>query len=194
MASPPLAGPSRRRSVLTSLQKLLRAIRNLLIRSTARPGTDNDQADLRLTGADKRRHPRVNLAETTVQVTDGCLFATALIDNISLCGICLRNLPEQLYRSARRLTVYSCDNPGIPILHIQPQWETTGWDGKTIGASILNTSETWRLFFVHTAGRLKACPPLRRSCLQVPEDVSYGHTDPKPGRAHAPAGKQGGWI
>lgn len=114
---------------------------------------DCQQGDRAPTGSDKRRHPRINLAETRVQVTDGCLFATALIDNISLCGICLGHLPEQLYRSARQLTVYSSDNPGIPILQIQPQWQTTGWDGRTIGASILNNSETWRLFFVHTAGQ-----------------------------------------
>lgn len=155
MVSPPLAGSSRRPTAPQPLQKLLRTIRDLLSRSTVPTAADDHPADSRPTGSDKRRYPRVNLAETRVQVTDGCLFATALIDNISLCGICLRNLPEQLYRSARQLTVYSSDNPGIPILHIQPQWQTTGWDGKTIGASILNNSETWRLFFVHTAGQLE---------------------------------------
>lgn len=161
MVSHPTTGSSRRRFPIPTLQKLLWAIRRLLTRSSVTPEPDRDQIDQelsrndqRLTAADKRRYPRINLTDTTVQVTDGCLFATALIDNISLCGICLRNLPEQLYRSARQLTVFSNDNPGIPILHIQPKWESTGWEGKTIGASILNTSETWKLFFVHTAGRM----------------------------------------
>ena len=110
----------------------------------------------RLTTADQRKNPRIHLTYTTVHVTDGCLFATALIDNISLCGICLCNLPEQLYRSARQLTVFSSEKPGIPILHIQPQWEDTSWDGKTIGATILNTSESWKLFFAHTASRMES--------------------------------------
>lgn len=149
MVSPPLAGPSRRRSLSPALRKLLRTIRGLFRRPTV-PAAAIDLP----TGSDNRRHPRVNLAETRVQVTDGCLVATALIDNISLRGICLGHLPEQLYRSARQLTVYSSDNPGLPILHIQPQWQTTGWEGKTIGASILNSSETWRLFFDHTTGQL----------------------------------------
>jgi hypothetical protein len=162
MVSHPTTESSGRRFPVPSLLKLLRAIRGLLTRSTDTLAPDRDQVDhgvsgndRHLTAADQRRYPRINLTETTVQVTDGCLFATALVDNISLCGICLRNLPEQLYRSARQLTVFSNDNPSIPILHIQPKWESTGWDGKTIGASILNTSETWKLFFVHTAGRME---------------------------------------
>lgn len=163
MATPASTDPSRGRFPVPPLHKLWRAFRKLLTRPTAPVALDHlNQANheisgsKHLTAADKRQHPRINLTETTVQVTDGCLFATALIDNISLCGICLRNLPEQLYRSARQLTVYSSDNPGIPILHIQPKWETTGWDGKTIGASILNTSEPWSLFLVHTAGQIQA--------------------------------------
>jgi hypothetical protein len=163
MVSHPTTESSRPRRPMQPLQKLLRAIRQLLTRSTVTLAPDRDLVDQEMSGndqcltaADKRRYPRINLTETSVQVTDGCLFATALIDNISLCGICLRNLPEQLYRSARQLTIFSSDNPGIPILHIQPKWESTGWEGKTIGASILNTSETWKLFFVHTAGRMEA--------------------------------------
>jgi hypothetical protein len=164
MTTPPTTDASRRRFPMQPLQKLLGTFRRLLSRPAVpvalehRSQTDHEKCSGKQhpTAADKRRHPRINLTETTIQVTDGCLFATALIDNISLCGICLRNLPEQLYRSARQLTVYSTDNPGIPILHIQPEWETTGWDGKTIGASILNTSEPWNLFLVHTAGKREA--------------------------------------
>jgi hypothetical protein len=156
----PKTGPSRR-SPEKPLNRLFRAVRHLLTQCT---GTflprfasihKNSREDRqRLATVDKRKNPRIHLAETTVHVTDGCLFATALIDNISLCGICLCNLPEQLYRSARQLTVFSSENPGMPILHIQPQWEDTSWDGKTIGATILNTSETWRLFLVQASSRM----------------------------------------
>lgn len=106
--------------------------------------------------SEKRRHPRIPLKNTQVHVTDGCLFATAAIDNISANGICLRNLPEQLYRSSNQLTVFSSDNPGLPVLHIAPRWQRTGWNGKTIGAQVLNISETWQLFFIHAASRLDA--------------------------------------
>lgn len=163
MVFPPATGTSRRRSPVQPLQRLFRAIgRRRLTRATAplfsrfNPAhRDEGKGHQHLAAADKRRHSRICLADTTVKVTDGCLFATALIDNISPRGICLRNLPEQLYRSAGQLTVFSSDNPGIPILHIQPRWENTGWGGKTIGTAILNASGTWRLFFVHAAGHLE---------------------------------------
>lgn len=103
--------------------------------------------------ADKRSQPRVHLKNTLVQVTDGCLCAIAQIDNISPSGICLCNLPDQLYRSAGQLTVFSSDNPGLPVLHIEPRWEHKGRTGKSIGAAILNASETWRLFFTHAASQ-----------------------------------------
>ena len=107
------------------------------------------------TGAiDKRRHPRVTLHNIPVHVTDGCLFATAMLENISPDGICLRSLPEQLYINAGKLTVFSSNNPGLPVLQIEPRWQKSGWGGKTLGAVILNTTDAWRLFFVHTAGQL----------------------------------------
>jgi len=161
MVFSPATGTPHRPSSETPLQQLFRTLGQRLARATSslrshfKPARlDEGQGNQRMTGADQRLHPRIQLADTTVQVTDGCLFATALIENISPCGICLRNLPEPLYRSAGQLTVFSSDNPGIPILHIQPRWENTNWSGKTIGAAILNASETWRLFFMHAAGRL----------------------------------------
>lgn len=117
---------------------------------------DSEPSDPAAKSRDKRRQPRIQLANTSVHVTDGCLFATAQIDNISPSGICLCKLPEQLYRSQVPLTVFSNDNPAIPVLHIEPRWETTDWAGKTIGAAILNTSDAWRLFFVRAAGQLEA--------------------------------------
>lgn len=105
---------------------------------------------------ENRHHFRVPVQSTQVRVTDGCLCATAEIDNISPVGICLRHLPEQLYHDAERLTVFSSDNPGLPVLHIKPRWERIERDGKTIGATIDNASESWQLFFTRTAGQTAA--------------------------------------
>lgn len=143
-----------------ALKRLLRAIQRRWAESTdtlffrfSPVPADAGQSDSPLATADKRLQPRIRLKNTSIHVTDGCLFATARIDNISPSGICLSNLPEQLYRSAGRLTVFSSDDPGIPVLHIEPRWELTGCKGKTIGAAILNASDTWRLYFVHAANR-----------------------------------------
>lgn len=155
---------SHNRAAKPTLKRLFRAVRRRWAASAA--GTffslfntvplNTGQTESPQAMADKRRQPRIHLTNTSVYVTDGCLFATARIGNISPSGICLCNLPEQLYRSAGRLTVFSNDDPGLPVLHIEPRWEQTGWSGKTIGAAILNASETWRLFFVHTASQIEA--------------------------------------
>lgn len=110
----------------------------------------------RTNGTELRCHPRVPLRNVTVHVTDGCLFATATMENISPNGLCLSSLPEQLYNHGGGLTVYSSNNPGLPVLQIQPRWQKNGWNGKTIGASIIDVTEAWRLFFVHTASQQTA--------------------------------------
>lgn len=117
--------------------------------------TDNGPPAPLPSSPDKRRHLRIALSATTVRVTDGCMFATARMENISPDGLCLGNLPEQLFRSPGRLTVFSSDNPGLPVLHVEPRWQRTGRGGKTMGATILNATESWRVFFVHTASRMQ---------------------------------------
>ena len=132
------------------LRSLLRSLESTLsehIFSQKTPGNTTAQA------SDQRQHPRVPLQNTTVHVTDGCLFATALLENISPSGLCICNIPEQLYKNAGKLTVFSSDNPGLPVLQIEPRWQKNSWRGKTIGAVILNATDAWRLFFVHTAGQ-----------------------------------------
>ena len=140
-----------------ALLHLVRWSKGVLRAVTSRPGATVDSAGTmesqRSGSADQRRHPRIALNDITVHVTDGCLFATASLDNISSAGICLCNLPEQLYKNAGELTVFSSENPGLPVLHIAPRWQKTEWNGKTIGATILNATDAWRLFFVHTASQ-----------------------------------------
>ena len=142
------------------IARLMRAVQQRWRQSTGllHPRTDRPADDALSASAppsvDNRCHLRIPIKTTLVRVTDGCLCATAEIDNISLLGICLRNLPEPFYRDAESLTVFSSDNPGLPVLHIKPRWERTDWKGKTIGASIVNASESWHLFFLRTASQV----------------------------------------
>lgn len=142
------------------VQQLLRWSHEILRAMTRHSGaaapTVPTIATQRASSADQRCHPRIPLHDITVHVTDGCLFATAALDNISPTGLCLCKLPEQLYNHSGELTVFSSDNPGLPVLHIQPRWQQTTWNGKTIGAAILNATDAWRLFFVHTASQFSA--------------------------------------
>lgn len=137
----------------STFRGLLRAVGQRLFRSAAAflsRCTPLGRAEYRnahgLAISEKRRHSRLRITAAKVHVTDGCFFATGLIDNISPGGICLCHLPERLYRDSGKLTVFSSDDPGLPILHIEPRWEKTSWDGKTIGAEVLNPSETWPYF------------------------------------------------
>lgn len=163
MALPPNTTPAQEPKPGSLLQRLVQAVRRrrslLAVTRFARLGAEcngDGSAGAALPEEEKRRHPRIGLTATSVHVTDGCLCATADLANISPAGICLCKLPEQLYRSASRLTIYSSDNPGLPVLHIEPRWERTGWNGKTIGAAIVNAPRTWRLFFFRTARQLEA--------------------------------------
>ncbi len=103
---------------------------------------------------DKRRHPRIKIASTTISVTDGCIFSTAVVENISEFGICLKDLPEPLYKNADILTIFSNDDKTIPTLRIKPKWErTVERRGKTIGAAIVEISDEWSSFF-ENSGKL----------------------------------------
>lgn len=96
--------------------------------------------------AEQRRETRIPLLGTVVQVTDGCLAAAARLEDVSLHGVRLGNLPEQLYRHSGPLTVFSNDNPGLPVLQVFPRWQHTNWSGKTIGARVLHDPPAWREF------------------------------------------------
>ena len=147
------AEPPIRRLLREMRRQWRRSVGSLLTRTGRTAGTAQSTAAVPV---EKRRHRRIPLKNTLVRVTDGCLCATAEIGDISPCGICLRNLPEQLYHGAGRLTVFSSDDPGLPVLHIAPRWQRTGWRGKTIGAAIVDVPEAWHLFFVRAAGGIGA--------------------------------------
>ena len=148
MNFPKNTNPSAR--IAGTLLQLVRWSQGVLRAMTSSPVATVDSAGAidgqRSGSADQRRHPRIPLNDITVHVTDGCLFATASLDHISPNGICLYNHTDEL-------TVFSSDNPGLPVLHIAPRWQKTGWNGKTIGATVLNATDSWRLFFVHTASQ-----------------------------------------
>jgi len=160
METPPIPAPSPR-SPLAHLRRLVRMTSlwrvhvTITILSLFRaPGDNNGNKGVgTLMGREQRRHPRISLTGVPVHVTDGCLFANALIGNISASGLCLRNLPDQLYRGAGRLTVFSSDDPGMPVVQIEPRWQSITWGGKTIGAAVVDNPNTWKCYFVHTAER-----------------------------------------
>ncbi|WP_028583334.1 hypothetical protein [Desulfogranum mediterraneum] len=110
-------------------------------------GSDNSPPSGGIAGqGDKRRSSRIAVSPLSVNVTDGCIFCVALLDNISSKGVCLKELPNRLYRDTEILTLFSHDQGQIPLLHVQPRWQSQGSNGKKIGASIINPGAAWESF------------------------------------------------
>lgn len=114
------------------------------------PWKKRTDADATCQIIDKRQHARINLSGTMVNVTDGCIFCTALVDNVSTVGICLSKLPESLYKKADSLTIFSSNNDRMPTIHVQPKWEKSRQHGKTLGAIIVDVSEEWTTFLTNS--------------------------------------------
>ncbi len=100
-------------------------------------------------GQERRRGLRVHLLHAPVQVTDGCFFAPARLENISPSGVCLGNLPEQTCWRSGQLIVYSSTNPAMPVIQVEIVWEQSRQGDRIAGASILNMSRTWLMFFAN---------------------------------------------
>lgn len=126
----------------------------VLLRTSA--GHNGKQTERIQLAKEKRQSPRIYLTETPVHVTNGCLSAHALLDNISADGICLRNLSEQIFNDSVLLTVFSNDDPAMPVVQIEPRWAKIRWDGTIIGGAVIGSTHAWRCYFVHTAERFAA--------------------------------------
>ncbi len=99
---------------------------------------------------EKRTNLRTVLPATKVDVTDGCISCTASLLNVSSCGVCLTDLPENLYSNSAPLTLFGTKKDEIPVIQISPQWVQNESGRKAIGASIINPPEKW-LHFIKTS-------------------------------------------
>ncbi|PIE55711.1 MAG: hypothetical protein CSA34_08035 [Desulfobulbus propionicus] len=95
---------------------------------------------------DLRRYKRVDVNSTSVNVTDGYIFCTGQLANISGVGACLKQLPCSLDREAERITVFINDAGFQPVLHLQPVWSEDSVSGKVLGGLIKNTPDNWKQY------------------------------------------------
>ena len=95
---------------------------------------------------EKRTDNRTELNTVKIGLTDGCISCTAKLKNISTKGVCLSDIPKNLYNNLDSLTLFGPDQEGIPTVQIYPKWNSTHGDRKTIGASIDNPTENWLRF------------------------------------------------
>ncbi len=95
----------------------------------------------------RRQDERFKIAPLMVQVSDGHRSAQGTINNISRCGLCLKNLPEIISRTAERLTVtLTQQGAELRTLHVQPVWTQADDTGLAIGSILHQPPARWREF------------------------------------------------
>lgn len=88
---------------------------------------------------ERRKHSRVEIDGTSVQVACSGVYCTAMVENISSLGICLKNLPQALLNEAKKLKVIINTQAGNFEMHVKPKWEKSYKSGYKIGADIVST-------------------------------------------------------
>lgn len=100
-----------------------------------------------LQSSNRRQNSRFDTAPLTVQVSDGRRSAQATISNISHCGLCLKNLPEKILKTAEKLTVTLTEQGAeLRTLRVQPIWVHAGDTGLVIGSAVQQPTAQWREF------------------------------------------------
>ena len=95
---------------------------------------------------EKRIGKRVNMADIRVDVSDGFNQLTGLACNISKMGICIKGLPEKVFKQAEQLAVI-VENKGEQFsLEVTPRWEIIKESSKRIGAKIESAPVGWLEF------------------------------------------------
>lgn len=94
-----------------------------------------------------RKTKRFATRELRAEITDGRTSYCGLVANISLFGICIRELPEKLSCSRSLISIVVHGKTGQYRLVARPRWETRqANNAKTIGVEIAHSPETWQQF------------------------------------------------
>lgn len=96
----------------------------------------------------KREYPRLKIPDIQADVSDGKVFFSGSVKNLSRYGLAIGEVSRDLEQSA---DIYSVilDGPGTHFkLLVRPVWERDDGTTKTIGARIENSPWTWTEFIM----------------------------------------------
>lgn len=88
---------------------------------------------------ERRKHSRVDIGGAPAQVAGAGVCYTAMVENISSLGICLKNLPKALLSEAKKLKVIVNTQAGNFEMFVSPKWEKSYKSGYKVGADIVGT-------------------------------------------------------
>ncbi len=99
---------------------------------------------------DQRIEPRVLTQDIPVKVADEHGVYNGIISNISKAGVCLKNLPDSLSASTKRLSVIVKDKTEDYCFFLAPSWDKQHQTaGRQIGGEISQPPKNW-LEFVYS--------------------------------------------
>ena len=95
---------------------------------------------------EKRRYPRKQLANMTVDISDGYGFYSGFISDISQSGLCLKHISVALDEDLKSFSaVVSKEDKNFRMI-VRPRWKTYNGYTKDIGVRIESPSAEWRQF------------------------------------------------
>ncbi len=94
----------------------------------------------------RRRHPRMPLADMVADISDGRGFFTGTVHDISRFGMALDHISTKMNSQAKQLIVIVDGQGGHFKLKITPKWETVTGHQKTVGGQIEQSPFAWTEF------------------------------------------------
>ena len=95
---------------------------------------------------DKRRYPRIPVANFTADVSDGDRFFPGEVVNISEIGLLLNDVPAKINHQAKTLSlVVTTKGKNFKVL-VQSKWVQEVSNTKNLGLKILETNLDWITF------------------------------------------------
>ena len=95
---------------------------------------------------EKRRYPRKQLVNMTVDISDGYGFYSGYIGDISQSGLCLKHISATLDEGLKRFTAVVSKDGANFRMTLRPRWNTYNGYTKDIGVRIESPSSEWKQF------------------------------------------------
>ena len=120
---------------------------------------------------EKRRQVRTNIRGYIADVADGHIVYAGTVDDVSLSGLRLNELPEKFSSVGKRYTVVISGEMTSDCfkLKVLSRWRRKNSFTVDIGFSILESPPEWRKF-------VQKISPVQKNVDKEEEDSSFWHT------------------
>ena len=95
---------------------------------------------------EQRKHPRIDVVDLTINVSDGLGFYSGSIQNLSRFGLLMSGLPLQLDQDAKRLSIVVSGHNKHFKMVATPKWTKENQLRKDVGVELVNAPWGWTEF------------------------------------------------